>query len=164
MKTAADVIAALALEPLPLEGGYFRRTWTSDDTLPGGRPVGTAIYFLMTPEVFGFSALHRLTTDELWLFHAGDPVEHVQLSTSAEGAAEVTLLGGDLAIAQTPQLRVAAGRWQGARIAPGGPHGWSLFTCTMSPGWEDGGFELGERASLTREFPDAAEWITRLTR
>ncbi len=164
MLSAAKIIARLALEPLPLEGGYFRRTWTSADALPSGRPVGSAIYFLITPEALGFSALHRLKIDELWMYHAGDPVEHVQLDRTAGGSAVITVLGGDLAEGQVPQLRVCGGRWQGARLTPGGSHGWSLFTCTISPGWEDGEFELGERQALSREFPLATDWITQLTR
>jgi hypothetical protein len=57
--SASAIIAQLGLQPLPREGGWFARTWTSRETLPNGaRPAGTAIYFLLTPE--DFSALHRL--------------------------------------------------------------------------------------------------------
>jgi predicted cupin superfamily sugar epimerase len=157
---AAAVIARLGLEPLPTEGGFFRRTWTGPATAADGRPTGTVIYFLMTPDSDGFSALHRLTTDEVWFWHAGDAVDHVQLGS----AARITRLGGDFIAGEVPQLVVAAGAWQGARLASGGSRGWALFSCTMAPGWADGEVEFGARAALQREFPDAAAWIETLTR
>ena len=155
---AARIVAQLGLAPLPHEGGYFRRTWTG----PGaGRASGTSIYFLATGA--DFSALHRLKTDEIWHFHAGDPMEHVSLDP-ATGGARVVRIGGDIAGGEVPQLIVPGGDWQGGRAVPGGRHGWSLVGCTMAPGWEDAEFELGERAALRREFPGAAEWIDALTR
>ncbi|HVU25548.1 MAG TPA: cupin domain-containing protein [Opitutus sp.] len=155
------MIKRLGLVPLPVEGGFFRRTWTGPAQPPAGRSTGTAIYFLVTDT--DFSALHRLITDEVWCFHAGDPVEHVQLSPG-EPAPRVTRLGGDLAGGQVPQLVVPGGVWQGARLAPGAALGWGLLTCFMAPGWVDGEFALGDRAVLCREFPVAAEWIEALTR
>lgn len=157
---AAAVIARLGLEPLPTEGGFFRRTWTGPSTGAGGRPTGTVIYFLLTPDADGFSALHRLKTDEVWFWHAGDAADHVQLGS----AARITRLGGDLIAGEVPQLVVPAGAWQGARLAPGGARGWALFSCAMAPGWADGEAEFGARGALHREFPDAATWIEALTR
>jgi uncharacterized protein len=163
MLSAEDVVRQLRLEPLPLEGGFFRRTWTSSTALAQGRPAGTAIYFLLTPA--GFSAFHRLDADEIWHFHAGDPVEHVQLSATG---GITTRLGANLDIGYTPQVVVPAGSWQGARIAPRADgaksHGWSLVGCTMTPGWDDVGFELAERARLLTEFPSYEREIFALTR
>ena len=55
---ARKIIAQLGLEPLPLEGGWFRRTRVSAVTLDNGRCAESAIYFLVT--AVDFSALHRL--------------------------------------------------------------------------------------------------------
>jgi uncharacterized protein len=107
---ASALIARLGLQPLPHEGGYFARTWTSRDTLANGRPIGTAIYFLLTPGAF--SALHKLDADELWHFHAGDPVEHVQLLVPPT-AAQHTLLGPALEAGQLPPTHRARGRLAG---------------------------------------------------
>ena len=158
--TAPALIARLGLQPLPHEGGFFTRTWTSPDTLPDGRPAGTAIYFLLTPE--SFSALHYLDADELWHFHAGDPVEHVQLTPAAP--ARITSLGVDFSAGHVPQLCVPRGVWQGARLASPIRHGWALVSCTMTPGWSETGFTLGERTALLRDFPRSADSITALTR
>ena len=158
---AQEIIDRLGLVPLPLEGGFFRRTWTGPARGAGGRTAGTAIYFLITET--GFSALHRLGMDEVWGFHSGDPVEHVQLAPG-DAAPRATILGADLTAGQVPQLVVPGGVWQGARLAPAAASGWALLTCFMAPGWDEREFTLGERAELRREFPAAAQWIEGLTR
>lgn len=162
MPTAAEIITALQLEPLPVEGGWFRRSYTSALTFPGGRPAGTAIYFLITPE--GFSALHALRTEEVWHFYAGDPVEHLTLDPATHIGAK-TLLGSDVVRGQRPQLVVPGGAWQGARLAPGAVReGWALIGCTMSPGWDAAEFTLGDRTALTARFAGWAGDIYALTR
>lgn len=158
---ARQIIARLGLEPLPHEGGWFRRTWQSPETVAPDRAAWAAIYFLVTPE--GFSALHRLETDEIWHFHAGDTLEHVTLDP-ATGAVTVTPLGNRVLAGDSPQVVVARGVWQGARLAAGGAHGWALLTCTMAPQWVEREFSLGERDALTRRFPAAREQIAALTR
>lgn len=159
MTTAAELIAALGLAPLPSEGGYFRRTWTGPAPHPGARPASSAIFFLLAGDEF--SALHRLDADELWCFSAGDPIEHAVLRPSA--SAEVVRLGPDPAGGDVAQRAVPAGAWQGARRAAG-RHGWALVSCVMVPGWDERGFVLGERRPLERDHPGATEWIRRLTR
>lgn len=167
------MIAALELAPLPREGGFFRQTWVSQRTLAAGaseeRAPGSAIYFLLTSH--DFSALHRVHGDEVWLFHGGDPVEHVQLDRVTAGARTVRL-GADVLGGEVPQLVVPAGAWQGARLAgwPAAglaeevPRGWALVSCLMVPAWDERDFELGERAALERDFPAATELIHALTR
>lgn len=155
------IIAQLALAPLPGEGGWFRQTWLSPHHLPGGRAVGSAIYFLVTPA--DFSALHRLKTDEIWLYHAGDALEH---ATLRPGVPEATLtrLGSDVLAGEVPQLVVPGGVWQGARLAAGGSRGWALVSCTMAPAWDERECELGGREALLREFPSARTQIHAMTR
>ena len=78
--TAAEVIELLQLAPHPVEGGHFRRTYTSKLTVEldrGQRAAGTAIYYLLEPGTF--SEMHVLTSDELFHFYLGDPVEMLQL-------------------------------------------------------------------------------------
>ena len=159
---AEKIIAQLGLAPLPGEGGFFRSTWVSTTRLADGRSAGSAIWFLLTTD--NFSALHRMPAEELWHFHAGDPVEHVQLDPSTQNAT-VNVLGVGLTAGQRPQLAVAGGVWQGARLLAGAQaQGWALLGCTVTPAWRDEEFELGERTALMREFPGAAAWIGALTR
>lgn len=151
---ARDLIAALRLEPLPHEGGFYRQTWRS--------ATSSAILFLLTPE--GFSALHRLKTDEVWHFHAGDPIDHIQLNPG-DRSLRIVRLGPDVLAGDVPQLVVPAGMWQGARIAPtGGQAGWSLVGCTLAPPWREEDFELGDPRALAREFPGHAVLVNALTR
>lgn len=159
MHEAENIIAQLGLQPLPGEGGFYRRTWTGPET--AGRAAGTAIYFLITPE--GFSALHRLATDEVWHFYAGDPVQLVLLDP-ATSRMRIVPLGADVLAGQIPQQAVPAGVWQGARLADGAGRGWALLGCTMAPGWVEREFILGVAAELTAAFPAVAGEIARLTR
>lgn len=160
---AAQVIARHELQPLPVEGGFFRRTWTSPETVPGlaGRPAATAILYLMTPEAF--SALHRLDADELWSFQAGDPVIHLRLDPGTSQP-QVTILGPDSFSGQVSQLVVPAGTWQAARPFPRGGNGWSLIAATMTPGWSDEGFVLGRTDELCARFPAAVGLIGQFVR
>jgi predicted cupin superfamily sugar epimerase len=154
---AQQIIRLLRLEPLPHEGGFYRQTWCSE--------AGSAILFLITEDAF--SALHRLDSTEIWHFHAGDAVEHVQLDP-ATGELRVTRLGSEIFRGDTPQCVVPGGVWQGARWASGsaaaGSAGYALLGCTMAPAWDEARFELGNRDALVGDFPAAKEWIRALTR
>jgi predicted cupin superfamily sugar epimerase len=162
MNTAAQgIMAQLGLQPLPGEGGFFRQTWLSAETGPDGRPLGSAIQYLITPE--GFSALHLLRTDEVWHFYAGDPVEHVQLDPLTH-TARTTRLGSAIAAGEQVQLVVARDIWQGARLAEGGRHGWALLGCTLAPAWDEREWETGKREDLLACYPAAASLIQVLTR
>ncbi|MCF7734450.1 MAG: cupin domain-containing protein [Akkermansiaceae bacterium] len=157
------LIAKLDLRQLPREGGWFRQTWTATPAVAGDRSAGTAIYFLITPE--DFSAFHRLATDEVWHFYAGDPVELVELDPKTRTKRRVQL-GADVLGDAVPQHVVRQGIWQGARLAPGVEpvRGWALLGCTLAPGWDEADFILGNRTELLGQFPEAQVEITLLTR
>lgn len=148
--TAEDVVRRLGLAPHP-EGGYFLETWRSAEGL------GTAILYLLTPE--GFSAMHRLAKDEVWHHYAGASVEMLLL---AEGEGRGVRLGPDVHGDESPQVVVARGTWQGARVADDGA--WALVGCTVTPAFEYEDFELGAREELVAAWPAFAETIRRLTR
>jgi predicted cupin superfamily sugar epimerase len=169
VRTAREMIEALGLQPLSGEGGYYRQTWVSADQLAASslparygraKPAGTAIYYLVTDAPDGFSAMHRLPTDEIYHFYLGDPVE--QLLLYREGRSERVIMGSDLAAGQHVQHVAPAGSWQGTRLVPGGRV--ALLGTTMAPGFDPEDFEAGTRADLSRAFPEAAELIAALTR
>jgi predicted cupin superfamily sugar epimerase len=164
-----ELIRLLRLEPLPVEGGYFRQTWSSDVLLPASglparyaspRPAGTAIYYLLTSDPDSFSALHRLTTAEIYHFYLGDPVEMLLLHP--HGDAQRIVLGPDLAAEQHVQYIVPRSVWQGSRVVRGGR--FALLGTTMAPGFDPADFTLGSRDELIRQFPDEAALIRELTR
>jgi predicted cupin superfamily sugar epimerase len=161
---AARLISGLKLVPLPGEGGFFARSWTSQARRPDGRAFASAILFLITGE--DFSTLHRLAMEEIWLFCAGDPAELVRIDPRT-GSCHACVLGPDVAGGHAPQAVVPPGDWQGARIAAGGStaaRGWSLFSCVVSPAWDERECELGQRDVLLREFPAHAPIVRALTR
>jgi predicted cupin superfamily sugar epimerase len=166
--SARFLIEALGLSPLPVEGGWFRQTWVADATLAPeslpahygrAKPVGTAIYYLLTDEPDSFSALHRLPTDEIYHFYLGDPVE--QWLLHAGGRIERVILGQDVASGQRVQHVAPRGTWQGSRLAPGGRV--ALLGTTMAPGFDPLDYQPGRR-DLAAAYPDAAEVIAALTR
>lgn len=137
--TAGELIERLELAAHP-EGGHFRETWRGR-TGPDGRAVGTAILFLLATGER--SHWHRVDAAEVWLHHAGDPLD---LSIAVPGSApEVTRLGGislgSEADRAVPQAVVPPGAWQSAEPA-GTEVGWSLVSCVVAPGFEFDGFEL----------------------
>jgi predicted cupin superfamily sugar epimerase len=159
--TTDEIKALLNLQPHPVEGGHFRRTYTSANTLylpRGMRPMGTAIYYLLEPETF--SEMHVLDSDEMFHFYLGDPVEMLQLHP--DGSSAVITLGPDLQAGQHVQLVVAAGVWQGTRLIGDGKV--ALLGCTVTPGFDFADYRSGSYAELAGKWPGEAERIKALTR
>jgi predicted cupin superfamily sugar epimerase len=166
--TAAELIAALDLKPLPVEGGFYRETYRSALSLPAAalapayrdaRSASTAIFYLLTPETF--SALHRLPADEVYHFYLGDPVDLLLLGP-AQGTGRLATLGVDVLAGESPQLVAPRGTWQGSLLRPGGRV--ALLGTTMAPGFDFADYEAGDRACLSGAFPDFRDHIRRLTR
>ncbi len=163
--TADDIIDMLHLQPHP-EGGYYRQTYQAADLLSAGglpdrydgaRVASTAIYFLLRDREV--SHLHRLKSDEVWHFYAGDPlVVHV---LSPEGERIDQVLGNDLSAGQSPQFVVSRGAWFGAAMRD--DRGFALVGNTVAPGFDFDDFELADRASLSAAWPQHADLIRRLT-
>ncbi|BCM68220.1 hypothetical protein EASAB2608_03554 [Streptomyces sp. EAS-AB2608] len=157
MTTPEELIAHYDLEPIPREGGLFRRTWTGPER-PDGRPEGSAIVALLTAA--DYSALHRLPSAEVWHFYLGDPLHLLLLAP--DGTTRTPVLGPDLRAGQHLQLTVPARTWMGARVAGGGS--WTFFGCTMVPGFTYADYEHGNAADLTARYPAEAALITELCR
>lgn len=141
------VAALLGLEPLPGEGGLFRRTHLDAHS--------SAIYYLLiAPE---FSALHRLGATETYHWYSGAPLRMLLLG--ADGTVDEPVLGPDLDAGQRPQVVVPAGTWQGS--SPGGV--WSLVGTTTAPPFDWAHFRLGDRTDLVARHPAARARIEELT-
>jgi predicted cupin superfamily sugar epimerase len=145
---AASWAAHLKLEPLEHEGGLFRQMHLDEHS--------SAIYYLLAAP--DFSALHSLSSTEVYHWYAGSPLELLLLYP--DGRSEVTLLGPDREAGQLPQLVVPPGVMQGS--SPIGE--WSLIGTTMSPPFQWDGFTLGNRSELQGRYPEAATRIRSLTR
>jgi predicted cupin superfamily sugar epimerase len=157
--TPEDLVAHYGLEPIPREGGLFRRTWAGPQG-PDGRPAGTAIVALLTGRPGDFSALHRLPHDEIWHHYLGDPLDLLLLAP--DGTSRTAVLGPDVLGGQHVQTTVPAGTWMGGRVRAGGA--WTLFGCTMAPGFTYAEYVHGDAADLTARYPAEAARIVGLCR
>ncbi len=128
------IAVALDLEAHP-EGGWYRQTWVSPETvaLPDGRvrPTATLIYFLLPAGES--SAWHRVASDEIWLAHTGSVAVELGGVGAAPEASDVLEVGP-----ANPQGLVPAGVWQ--RTLPSEAD--ALVSCLVSPGFDFADFEL----------------------
>lgn len=159
--TAEQIKTLLHLQPHPIEGGFFRRTYTAAGSveLPrGSRAIGTAIYYLLEPGTF--SEMHVLDSDEIFHFYLGDPVEMLQLLP--DGRSALFTLGPDLAAGQHVQQVVPAGVWQGTRLVGDGKV--ALLGCSVTPGFDFADYRNASAEELIAKWPQEAERIRALTR
>jgi len=159
-------IKRLQLEP-HAEGGFFKEIYRSpvnvaETFLPPGfrgeRSFSTCIYFLLLKGQF--SAFHRIASDELWHFYAGDCLLIYELAKG--GAFTEHRLGNQTRNSEFFQVTIGAGNWFAARLEKGGE--FALVGCTVSPGFDFADFELGSASQLSAEFPGHRLLIETLTR
>lgn len=122
----------LDLSPHP-EGGWFKRTWESDvavATSNGQRPTATMIHFFLPAGEC--SAWHRVTADEIWLWHGpGKLVLELGGIGEVPEPAQQLLLGPAVLSGERQQGVVPAGVWQ--RTLPSDTD--VLVSCVVSPGF-----------------------------
>ena len=169
MLAANDIIVHLGLEPLQVEGGFFKQTYVSRENYAAPqhpdhqefvKPLCTAIFYLLTNEPNSFSAIHMLPTDEMYHHYIGDPVGLLELHP--DGSNTEVILGVDILNGQVVQHVVAANVWQGSQLLPGGE--FALMGTTMAPGFTPDDYVGGSRERLIRQFPELADGIRKLTR
>ncbi|WP_426201549.1 cupin domain-containing protein [Pseudomonas sp. TWP3-1] len=162
--SAGDVIKALELQP-HVEGGYFRRTFQADqratlETAGGPRYLMTSIYYLLT-EQSPVGQFHFNQSDILHFFHLGDPVEYSLIF--ADGSLQTLIMGSDILAGQQLQLHVPGGIWKASRLLDG-PDGFGLISEAVSPGFDFGDMQMGDRRKLIAQYPQHQAVIEQLTR
>lgn len=148
-----ELIRELGLEAHP-EGGFYKETYRSKDTIkPPGRFEGnsrnasTSILYLL--EGKDFSAWHRIKSDEIWHYNAGcsltiniigkdKKLKRIKLGNPAEEKDAIY------------NYCVESGQWFCA--VPNDPQGFTLTTCTVSPGFDFRDFEMGNRKSMLSDY------------
>ncbi|HAT4319306.1 TPA: cupin domain-containing protein [Clostridium perfringens] len=146
------------------EGGYFKESFVSPSKLAPNtlhineeRLLWTSIYFLLrTGEVSNF---HRLKSDEMWYFHAGESLTIYMISPSGELIEKQ--LGLNIEKGETPQVLVPKDYIFGSAM---NNEGFSLVGCMVAPGFDFKYFELFEREDLLEKYPKYKEVIEKLTR
>jgi predicted cupin superfamily sugar epimerase len=151
-----ELIEQLALLPHP-EGGYYKETYRSVETLDGEQALMTSILFLLTSE--NSSNFHRIQSDEHWYFHEGSPLT---VHVIGESGHEQKLLGLDLSAGQSPYHLVKKQDIFGSEVQ--GEDGYCLVSCAVAPGFMFRDFELFSRQYLLDQYPQHEEIICRLTK
>jgi predicted cupin superfamily sugar epimerase len=157
-----ELIHRFNLKPHP-EGGFFSETYRSAERVSRAsgsaetRSASTAIYYLLCDGAH--SAWHRIKSDEVWHFYAGEPL-HVHVLDES-GALVTHRLGNALTHRGTGfQAMVPAGLWFAAECAD--PATFALVGCTVAPGFEFSEFELANVDALKAQYPQHAAHIERL--
>ena len=159
--TYEDVKRLLNLEP-NATCGYVRVTFMSKERIaPGGlpapfqagRPKGSALYFMLTPEEP--VKLHRIRNDQLYHYYLGDPIEVLMMLT--DGTTQHHVVGPDLRAGHTVQLFIPGNTFHTARVI--GARKWFLGASTEWPGVEPEDVELGKADELVKKYPSVAEQI-----
>lgn len=164
---AEAIIRAFKLNQHP-EGGYYARTFQSDNTIKSSdksrynnetRPAGTAIYYLLNGK--DFSAWHQLKSDEIWHFYKGSSAAiHV---IDATGNLSTHILGDPTECQNASfQVIIPAGCWFAAE--PLDKSSYCLVGCTVTPGFEFSDFKLADRNLFTAQYPQHTSIIHKLTR
>ena len=158
------IINKFNLKPHP-EGGFFGAGFRSteflrSDCLPNRyktpRNLYSSIYFMVTPE--HHSCFHRLKTDEIWHFYAGDPMDlHLIWE---QGRYTKVSLSNELENEKFQTL-VKRNTWMAASSA--GSKGYSLVGCTLSPGFEYTDFELADPQTLMEAYPEHTPIINKFS-
>jgi len=161
---ATQYIKQLQLKKHP-EGGYYKEVYRSGEIiLPSHLPkrykslrnFSTSIYFLL--EGKQFSAFHLLQSDELWHFYDGSKV--LLYIIDQKGNLTIKKLGRSKDCEL--QLTIEKQNWFAAEVE--NKKSFSLFGCTVSPGFDFDDFKLGKRIELIGKFPKHKNIIDRLTR
>jgi len=143
------LIAHFGLTPLPVEGTLFVSTYRSGD-MPNGKPFGTGMVGLYCHEPHSVSTFHRLAVDEMWHFYGGDPLRLILLYP--DGSNQDVLLGNEPLKGHQVQFVIPAGVWQAGHCTAG--ERYSLFGCTLAPGFTGDIFTGGTQAELLSLYPD----------
>jgi uncharacterized protein len=141
-----EIIDELGLSPLPVEGGLYAENIQDEH-------ASTIYYMLVAPQ---FSALHKLTRLEIFLYHAGAPARMLLLHP--DGRVERPELGMGLDIGQRPQVVVPAGTWQATETLGE----WSLLGTVMSPPYSEDSVTFAD-SGLAARYPEHAAEIRRLS-
>lgn len=162
------IIEELKLEPLPIEGGYFRQTYICEEILKREQlPIrykqnhsfGTVIYYMLEKNRFPVSMLHKLKTDEIYHFYLGDPVTILLLFP--ELASQQITMGSDILSGQKVQVLVPKDTWQAVILKPGSS--FALMGTSMAPGYEDEDISFALREEVLLQYPSEREIIIKTT-
>jgi uncharacterized protein len=156
--TAAEICNLLNLEPNATCGStrvsFVSQLSIAAGGLPApfadGRPLGSALYFLVTPGAP--VRLHRIRNEQLYHYFLGDPLEVFMLK--ADGSSERVVVGPDICGGERLQLRIPGNTFHTARVV--GRRRWFLGGSTEWPGVVPADVEIGKIDELAGKYPEVA--------
>lgn len=151
-----EIIKILSLEPHPSEGGYFKRTFSSEINTAcsaGTRKSLSSIYYMLTSDS-PIGHLHKNKSDIIHYFHSGSAITYTIIHPN--GQLETKILGNDLSHGQTPQLTVKGGCWKASELNEGD---YGLLSEAVSPGFEYADMELAQSATIRERFPELFDTV-----
>ena len=156
--TAAKICSLLNLKPNATCGStrvsFVSQLSIAAGGLPApfadGRPLGSALYFLVTPGAP--VRLHRIRNEQLYHYYLGDPLEVFLLH--ADGSSERVVVGPDIRAGERLQLRIPGNTFHSARVI--GPGRWFLGGSTEWPGVVPADVEIGNVEESAENYPTVA--------
>ncbi len=155
---ARNWIAALRMQVLPKESGYFSLISASAQQVEAhGRllPGQSQIYYLLTREL-PINYLHWLEPDDTHILLDGGPVDYFIFHP--DGRVEKFTLGRDVLAGQVLVVPVPGGCWKALMLHPGA--GYALMANVLSPGFTPDRVRIGAGPAWIAKYSGAAPWAT----
>lgn len=159
----SEIIGHLQLEPHPLEGGYFHRTYESSidcDTEVGSRKILSSIYYLLSSDQ-PVGHLHKNRSDILHYHQLGAAIEYLVISPEDQLSRHI--LGPDLAAGQQLQLLVKGGDWKLSRLITESSkdqrYDFGLVSEAVAPGFDFKDNTVADLETVTKLFPQHLELL-----
>lgn len=147
------------------EGGYYHEVYRSEtklNNLPksfsGSRTSLTSIYFLLKSG--DKSLFHRLLSDEIWYFHVGTALKFYLIDPL--GNLKTYMVGSDFLNGEVLQVAAPANHYMAAEVVS--DNSFSFISCAVAPGFDFADFEMGDKKSMTKEYPRHADLIDKFTK
>ena len=153
--TAKAIIEKFNLEE-HVEGGYFCRTYCSQDSIStkrdgDSRPIMTTIYYMLTSErPISFFAVNE--SDLILFYQSGSPIT-IHL-INQQGELESHVLGPDVTQGQVPQLIAPGGCWKAYELKQGE---YCLMSEAVSPGFDYRDMAMPTMQDLKAQYPQLVE-------
>jgi len=155
---ARQWIAALRMQVLPKESGYFSLISTSAQQVEVlGRPLPgqSQIYYLLTREL-PINYLHWLEPDDTHILLDGGPVDYFIFHP--DGRVEKFTLGKDVLAGQVLVVPVPGRCWKALKLHPGASY--ALMANVLSPAFTPDRVRIGEGPAWIAKYRGAAPWAT----
>jgi uncharacterized protein len=148
--TAEEIIKNLGLTK-HIEGGFYKETYRAKTIIEQEngkvRNTGTAIYYLLREQ--DKSHFHKVGSDEIWLFHQGEPIEMYIITE--DGNLQTKVLGNAFDKGEEPQITILANTWFAAKIKSG--TAFAFVSCVVAPGFDFEDYHIGHKHELAKLFP-----------